>query len=77
MGKTVTVGVKLHPDIRHEISRQIRCEMDARRDEIEEEVTRVPLTTLADLLDLDQSESTPTWDAIFEAVDELMDVRRG
>lgn len=46
-------------------------------DEAVEEHDAIPRATLADLLGFDQSQSTPTWDAIFGAVDGLMVVRRG
>lgn len=37
----------------------------------------IPRATLADLLSMDQTEMTPTWQAIFTAVEDLVTVRRG
>lgn len=55
----------------------LRTEYDDMLDEAVEEHDAIPRATLADLLGFDQTQSTPTWDAIFGAVDGLMVVRRG
>ena len=50
------------------------------RDEFEallNEQDDIPRATLADLLSMDQTEMTPTWQAIFTAVEDLVTVRRG
>lgn len=46
-------------------------------DEVRARVEEVPRTTLSALLGLDLSQDTPTWDAIFQAVDDLWESRHG
>ena len=73
MAKSVVVPIRVSPEVRG----AIRREMEHYRAEIEEEAHVLPRETLASLLGLDQSQDTPTWTAIFEAVDSPMEVPRG
>ena len=77
--KTVVVEVKID---QRDLERMVQSAVEDLRDEYEEaldeaveEHDAIPRATLADLLGLDQT--TPTWDAIFSAVEDLMAVRRG
>lgn len=48
-----------------------------REDEVRAQVEDVPRTTLSALLGLDLTQDTPTWDAIFQAVDDLWEAHYG
>lgn len=79
--KTVVVEVKID---QRDLERMVRsavedqhAKYDDMLDEAVEEHDAIPRATLADLLGFDQDKSTPTWDAIFGAVEDLMAVRRG
>lgn len=48
-----------------------------REGEIREAIEEIPRTTLSALLGLDLSQDTPTWDAIFQAVDDLWETAHG
>jgi len=50
---------------------------DELHDEVERTTDAIPRAPLGDLLGFDVVDRTPTWDAIFQAVDDLMEVRRG
>lgn len=76
------VGIEVRVDVEEQMAREAarsvwREHEEEIRAEVYEEINGIPRTTLADLLGFDQSERTPTWDVLFEAVDELMEVRRG
>lgn len=61
-------------DAIEKLARGITEEM---REEVERTTDAIPRATLGDLLGFDVVDSTTTWDAIFQAVDDLMEVRRG
>lgn len=61
-------------DAIEKLARGITEEM---REEVERSADAIPRATLGDLLGFDVVDRTPTWDAIFQAVDDLMEVRRG
>lgn len=79
--KAVLVEVKID---QRDLEKMVRSAVEDLRDEYEgaldealdyqDAVTR---TTLADLLGFDQEKTTPTWDKVFSAVEDLMAVRRG
>lgn len=75
MARAPTISVEIRYD--DETRRLIQQQIEEHMSEIEAAATEIPRTTLADLLGFDLAESTPTWDALFQAVDELMEVRRG
>lgn len=68
--------VRLDPRDMTAIERMARGIADELRDEVEQ-ADVIPRATLGGLLGFDLSQSTPTWDAIFQAVEDLMEVRRG
>lgn len=72
------VGIEVRVDVDEQMVRALWREREEEiRKEVYEEIDGIPRATLADLLGFDQAQSTPTWDALFQAVDDLMEVRRG
>ncbi len=76
------VGIEVHVDVNEQMVREVARSVWREQEEeiravVYEEVNGIPRATLADLLGFELSDTTPTWDAIFQAVDELMEVRRG
>lgn len=86
--KAVLVEVKIDQRaLERDLERMVRSAVEDLRDEYEgalDEADKaldyqdaVARTTLADLLGFDQEKTTPTWDKVFSAVEDLMAVRRG
>lgn len=76
------VGIEVRVDVDEQMVREVarsvwREHEEEIRKEVYEEIDGIPRATLADLLGFDQAQSTPTWDALSQAVEELMEVRRG
>lgn len=47
-----------------------------REDEVRADADAIPLATLADLLGIDLADPSPTWEAVFGAVEDLVSERR-
>lgn len=83
--KAVLVEVKIDQQaLERDLERMVRSAVEDLRDEYEGALDEaldyqdaVARTTLADLLGFDQDKTTPTWDKVFSAVEDLMAVRRG
>ena len=76
-GFMVPVEVRINQRELEEAASRVAADL---RDEFEallNEQDDIPRATLADLLSMDQTEMTPTWQAIFTAVEDLGTVRRG
>lgn len=79
MAKGFMVPVEVRIDRRElgggasRVAADLRDEFEASLDQQDD----IPRATLADLLSMDQTEMTPTWQAIFTAVEDLVTVRRG
>lgn len=72
------IEVRVNEQMVREVTRSVwREQEDGIRAEVQAELDGIPRTTLADLLGFDLADKTPTWDTLFEAVDGLMEVRRG
>ena len=75
--KAVVVEVKID---QRALERMVRSAVEDLHDECEDALDQqdaVARATLADLLGFDQDKTTPTWDKVFSAVEDLMAVRRG
>lgn len=70
----IQVVVKIDDRDAREVLDRVFRERD---EEIREAIEEIPRTTLSALLGLDLSQDTPTWDAIFQAVDDLWESRHG
>lgn len=86
--KAVLVEVKIDQRaLERDLEKMVRSAVEDLRDEYEGALDEadealdyhdvVTRTTLADLLGFDQEKTTPTWDKVFSAVEDLMAVRRG